>query len=425
MAQVINTNVLSLNSQRNLTKSQGSLATALERLSSGLRINSAKDDAAGLAISDRFTAQIRGLNQAVRNANDGISFAQTAEGALSTIGDALQRMREIAVQSANDSNASSDRTALNNELEQLVAEVSRVANATEFNGERILDGTLSNLFFQVGSNQGQTIGVDGVDARTTELGGTHILGAEGATLEQIASGLSVAANTSITISVGKVGTTTPSTPISVTVNINGGAAGKVTMESIVRDVNSEIRATVNGTSTLNTLSADDRETLSKADLSAATVVKDDGTTSVNLRAGFDVSFSTTSSMSATVVGTTTSLRLMGAASGNQAMTQTNLTQVSVTTREKAALAIDTIDKALTQISNLRSELGAVQIRFENTISNLTVSSENLTSARSRIMDADFAQETANLTRAQILQQAGVAMLAQANALPQNVLALLR
>ncbi|MFO8004118.1 MAG: flagellin, partial [Thioalkalivibrio sp.] len=172
MSQVINTNVLSLNAQRNLNNSQGALGQSLERLSSGLRINSAKDDAAGLAIADRFTTQIRGTDQAVRNANDGISFAQTAEGALGTVGDALQRIRELAVQASNDSNSASDRQALNNEVEQLVEEVSRVSNATEFNGQRVLDGSLEDLFFQVGANQGQTIGVSGVDSRTAELGAT-------------------------------------------------------------------------------------------------------------------------------------------------------------------------------------------------------------------------------------------------------------
>jgi flagellin len=161
---------MSLTAQRNLNKSQTSLATSIQRLSSGLRINSAKDDAAGLSISERMTSQIRGLNQAIRNANDGISFAQTAEGSLSTMGDALQRIRELAVQSVNDTNSSSDRGALNNELQQLVAEVNRIASATQFNGQNMLDGTLSTLTFQVGANQNQTIQVDGVDARGSQLG---------------------------------------------------------------------------------------------------------------------------------------------------------------------------------------------------------------------------------------------------------------
>jgi flagellin len=202
MAQVVNTNILSLNAQRNLNSSQGALATSLERLSSGLRINSAKDDAAGLAISERFTTQIRGLNQAVRNANDGISFAQTAEGALSTVGDALQRIRELAVQSANDTNSASDRQALNNEAQQLIAEISRVANATEFNGGRILDGSVRDLFFQVGANQGQNIAVSGVDARTTELGSAVVRGENGLSQDAIKTG--IASIGDITISVGGV-----------------------------------------------------------------------------------------------------------------------------------------------------------------------------------------------------------------------------
>ena len=165
MAQIINTNLPSLNAQRNLGATQNSLATSLERLSTGLRINSAKDDAAGLAISERFTTQIRGLNQAVRNANDGISFSQVAECALGTIGDALQRIRELSIQAINDTNSASDRQALNNEVSQLIAEVNRVASSTQFNGQNILDGTLGDLIFQVGANQNQTISVTGVDVR--------------------------------------------------------------------------------------------------------------------------------------------------------------------------------------------------------------------------------------------------------------------
>ncbi|WP_406672208.1 flagellin, partial [Natronospira sp.] len=170
MGSVINTNIMSLNAQRNLSSSQGALATSLERLSSGLRINSAKDDAAGLAISERFTAQINGQNQAIRNSNDGISFAQTAEGALEEVSNLMQRVRELAVQSANDTNSASDREALNQEVEQAVAEIQRIAESTQFNDQNVLDGTLSDLVFQVGANRGQTISVDGVDSRTDQLG---------------------------------------------------------------------------------------------------------------------------------------------------------------------------------------------------------------------------------------------------------------
>ena len=170
MAATIQTNIMSLNTQRHLSSSQNALQTSMERLSSGLRINGAKDDAAGLAISERFSAQIRGLDQAVRNANDGISYAQTVEGALSTVTDAMQRIRELAVQSANDTNTASDRQALNDEVRQLVQEIDRVASATQFNGQNILDGSLSNLVFQVGANAGQTISVNGVDTRASQLG---------------------------------------------------------------------------------------------------------------------------------------------------------------------------------------------------------------------------------------------------------------
>jgi flagellin len=229
MAQVVNTNILSLNAQRNLNSSQGALATSLERLSSGLRINSAKDDAAGLAISERFTTQIRGLSQAVRNANDGISFAQTAEGALSTVGDALQRIRELAVQSANDTNSASDRQALNNEAQQLIAEISRVANATEFNGGKILDGSVSDLFFQIGANQGQNIAVSGVDARTTELG-SAATGSEGLSQAQI-NDVGIASISDVTITVDGA-----DDPLVVTM---GDAT---TLEGAVREINNAIAA---------------------------------------------------------------------------------------------------------------------------------------------------------------------------------------
>ena len=170
MPQIINTNISSLNAQRNLNKSQGSLQTSLQRLSSGLRINGAKDDAAGLAISNRFTTQIRGLNVAVRNANDGISFAQTTESALDEITTSLQRIRDLAVQSANDTNSAADRQSLQEEVDQLVSEIDRIAKTTTFNGNNVADGSLSSLSFQIGANAGETVAVDGVDARASALG---------------------------------------------------------------------------------------------------------------------------------------------------------------------------------------------------------------------------------------------------------------
>jgi len=270
----VNTNVASLNAQNNLIKSQNELATSLARLSSGLRINSAKDDAAGLAISNRMTAQIRGLNQAARNANDGISLAQTAEGALDEVTNMLQRMRELAIQSANGSNSTADRSSLNSEYTELMSEISRIADNTKFNGQEVLDGTLGTVTFQVGADAGDTI--------------------------------------SITVS---------------------------------------------------------------TDMSADGALAIDGT---------DISTAATSST-----------------------------------------AIGTLDTALSTVDTFRGTLGAVQNRFESTISNVMNISENVSAARSRIVDTDFALETANLTKAQILQQAGVAMLAQANMVPQSALSLLQ
>ncbi|EMR14288.1 flagellin domain-containing protein [Methylophaga lonarensis MPL] len=409
MALIINTNVSSLNAQRNLTGSQGSLATSLERLSSGLRINSAKDDAAGLAISERFTSQIRGLNQAIRNANDGISFAQTAEGALGTIGDALQRIRELSVQAVNDSNSSSDRRALNDEVQQLISEIGRVANATEFNGQRILDGSLSNLFFQIGANQGQNIAVDGVDARSTELGAATVTGAEGMTQSQI-NDFDIASIDDITITLNRVGVLGEDTDLEIDIEVD--LSGVTTLEDAVREINTAIQDF--------TGDPDDVDAVRKAGLSAALIVDNAGNTTITIRGAFDSEFVADGGTVTLDDEDDTEIAMFD----EDDSAQSNLTDIDVSDRFGAAEALAIVDGALTQVNSLRAELGAVQLRFESTIANLSISSENLSASRSRILDADFAAETANLTRAQILQQAGTAMLAQANALPQNVLSLL-
>ncbi|WP_018880198.1 flagellin [Thioalkalivibrio sp. ALE9] len=403
MSQVINTNVLSLNAQRNLGNSQGALAQSLERLSSGLRINSAKDDAAGLAISERFSTQIRGLNQAVRNSNDGISFAQTAEGALGTVGDALQRARELAVQAANDSNSASDRQALNDEVQQLMSEVSRIANSTEFNGGRVLDGSVQDLFFQVGANQGQTIAVSGVDSRTSELGVTEVAGTNGLSQEQI--------NDDGIASIGDI-TITGENFADIVVDLSGVE----TLEDAIRAINSEI-ADVVAEGDTNALEVAD------ANLQASLRVKNDGETTIAITSAFETEdLGVTGGLVTLDDGTTpTTVDLFDGATSEDV----NLNDIDVITRESATQAIGALDGALTQVNSLRAELGAVQVRFESTIDNLSVSSENLSDARSRIRDADFAAETAELTRAQVLQQAGTSVLSQANAVPQNVLALLQ
>ena len=446
MAQIINTNLPSLNAQRNLGATQNSLATSLERLSTGLRINSAKDDAAGLAISERFTTQIRGLNQAVRNANDGISFSQVAEGALGTIGDALQRIRELSIQAINDTNSATDRQALNNEVSQLIAEVNRVASSTQFNGQNILDGSLSSLTFQVGANQNQTIKVDGVDSRTSQLGAALDTGDSIDTAAitfpltdvQI-NGFSV--DLTNTESLGDVlnaiNTALPDTGVQAiratsteatlaydptnadTININGvdiaTGAGEAIADVVAkindRSAQTGVTAVVDGTDIVFTNAEAGSIAISSTD-------SINGGTDVAFEAGFTLA--TDVGKTITVAGTdAAALGIDGIAAADN-----TLAAVDVLSGANANDALLTLDFALQQVNGLRAELGAVQTRFESTISNLAITAENLSAARSRIQDADFAAETANLTRAQILQQAGTAILGQANALPQNVLSLL-
>ncbi|MGB5327729.1 MAG: flagellin [Gammaproteobacteria bacterium] len=457
MPQIINTNIPSLTAQRNLNTSQSSLATSLQRLSSGLRINSAKDDAAGLAISERFTTQIRGLNQAIRNANDGVSFAQTAEGALSTTGDALQRIRELAVQSINDTNSSSDRQALNNEVGQLIAEVNRIANSTQFNGQNILDGTLSTLTFQVGANQNQTIQVDGVDSRASQLGArvltttsiteTNLALAVAAT-DHVFNGTSIDLSSATTINdvvsaINAVSASSGVQALKATTTSTGAlavAVGDVTVNGVqvtLAGVAATDAATLNSLSNQTGVSAAvDGVNVILTNTDGADIAIVEGTGTLG---GLDETYHAGITLAGAVsegafsaAGTFATLDDDGAGAGTAvtfstaaAQVDQQLTNTDVLTGATANEALLTLDFALQQVSGLRAELGAVQTRFESTISNLSVTSENLSAARSRIRDADFAAETANLTRAQILQQAGISVLSQANAQPQNVLALLQ
>ena len=379
MASVINTNVSSLNAQRNLTTSQGSLATSLQRLSSGLRINSAKDDAAGLAISERMTTQIRGLNQASRNANDGISLAQVAEGALAGIGNALQRIRELAVQSANATNSASDRAALDVEAQQLSAEVQRIASTTDFNGVNLLDGSFTNQQFQVGANQNETISVTSiVNANVANLGSSTTAqgtGIAAVTLTGAVAGFTIDGNNGAgAIAIGTF-----------------GAAGDSATQRAAA-----LRDAVH----------------SVADQTGVYATNDTATT-VTLTGGANIDI------------TGSAIATSGFANSTIASATVNgFATLDLTNVAGANVAIGTMDAALTAVNTARANLGALQSRFESVVSNLSINSENLSAARSRIRDADFAAETANLTRAQILQQAGTAMLAQANSAPQNVLSLL-
>ncbi|WP_417284506.1 flagellin [Comamonas sp.] len=500
MAMTINTNIQSLNAQRNLGASQSSLSTSMQRLSSGMRINSAKDDAAGLAIAERMSAQVKGLNQAARNANDGVSLAQTAEGALSTIGGNLQRIRELAVQSRNATNSSEDRGALQKEVEQLKSEIDRVATTTSFNGTNLLDGTFTAKAFQVGANQGQRINIAQIqDANIDQLGSWTSATKPASAFGTALSSASQAAGAT-TLTVGK-----PANPAAaeaavadfklkignVELDVKGlasvgagardeDAAQAALAANIASAINGSaelagkgITATVGATgvdvtnasvtaSAVEYAGAPANYTLGAAPIAKGTGAVAAGDFTINgkkieltesyttadrmdqLKQKIGAAFAD-GSVSAEVVngslvlrseskidvadGTGTAANMAGVAAKaydvTAGSTQTGFTNASVATAEEADNTILAMDAALKAVNSARADLGAIQNRFESVVSNLNVNSENLSASKSRIMDADFASETANLSRSQILQQAGTAMVAQANQLPQGVLSLLR
>ena len=402
MAQVINTNTISLNAQRNLSSSGASLATTIQRLSSGLRINSAKDDATGLAISERFSTQIRGLDVAVRNANDGISLAQVAEGSLTEIGNNLQRIRELAVQSSNASNSASDRAALNAEVKQLTSEIDRVAKQADFNGTKLLDGTFTSQLFQVGANAGQAIAIDKVvDARAQTLGGVTFA--------------NTYAGTALGTDAAAADTTYSQLQISVTPT--GGSATTVDIGAF--DVKAGQSITQAAAAAINNKLG---ETGVYAEVKAGVI----NLTSVKGGQEFALAFGGPVVAGATV-STAANLGLTETSTngGDLATTNSFVQGLDITTFAGAQRALEVVDKALTSVNGARADLGAIQNRFTSVVANLQTSSENLAASRSRIRDTDFAKETAELTRTQILQQAGTAMLAQANQAPQGVLSLLQ
>lgn len=492
MAQVINTNVQSLNAQRNLNQSANSLNTSLQRLSSGLRINSAKDDAAGLAISERFSAQIRGLDQARRNANDGISLAQTAEGALQSSGDILQRIRELAVQSSNATNSASDRQALNAEVNQLTAELDRIAKTTEFNGSKLLDGSFGSATFQVGANAGQSISASTANFSTSQYGNYRIgakaadnAGAKG-DLTAGSTANAIASNATATSRVVGGDITISGAAGSATVNIAGGASAKKAAEQINGETGktgvkasakTEIDVTemaantsykfdvTSDNSTAVTISftlgaSIDKDGLASAvnafnDVASKTGVTarindaGDGITLLNANGeNITIANAASGSDTAKIGGTSTAAGDTAVATGQLVLdseksfsitaantsdffTATDaagqlqkVSDLDVSSVDAAQRTLAMVDSALAAVNGQRAKFGALQSRFETTIANLQTTSENMAASRSRIRDTDFASETANLTRAQILQQAGTAMLSQANALPQNVLSLL-
>lgn len=552
LSQLINTNVPSLTAQRNLNRAQSSLTTSLQRLSSGMRINSAKDDAAGLAISERFSAQIRGMDQARRNANDGISLLQTAEGALQSSGEMLQRIRELAVQSANATNTTGDRQALNGEVQQLSQELQRIAATTEFNGQKLLDGSFSAAQFQVGAYANQTITatsgnfkinaygnyrLGGLPAQTNNGLGDLVNGssagarlaqfgasdpflpldlspitasatltlqtasgayaityqdgssaaAVAAAVNQAETGVKASAQTSFVIGASANGSgglgvgfmqntsysfllatdTTPGVPPSAFTTVSFKTGGKDSVYAVdnrdqltaaalaFNDVASKTgftaklvqtdptNATPNYALQLTNEAGEDIRLVNNSSsevisLVDTTVLDGDTTNSGNahllqasatpndwpisdttwvtgqLRFDADKAFSVTEDTAQFLLNTTTTSAQLQSAG-----------HIDITTVEAANRTLAIVDSALAAINNQRMRYGALQSRFENTIVNLQTGAENLSASRSRIQDADFAVETAKLTRAQILQQAGIAMLSQANALPQQVLSLLR
>jgi flagellin len=469
MALVINTNVASLNAQRNLESSQSLASTSLERLSSGLRINSARDDAAGLAISNRLTTQINGLNQAARNAGDGISLSQTAEGALGEVSSNLQRIRELSVQSANGTLSGADRTALQTEVTALVAEIDRVATQTSFNGLNLLDGNFTSVDFQVGANVGETVTVASIaSARSSSLGqfqgfaltnqsigtASDTAAAKSVTVDGVntslgtiandaraivaalnASGLGFAATADATLQgsaatniAGSVGDVDTLTLNGVAINITNTANAAQNRTAAVEAINAQsaatgVVATDDGTG-LDLTAADGRNiTTSFAPVNAGSATIDDYGLAAATTTGATVDINYVAPQ-----GTTGSVTFTGAFNpGAQTIgaTGTSLETVDISTVAGALTAITAADTALASISTTRAELGAVQNRFESVISSTRIASENAEASRSRILDADFASETANLTKSQILTQAGISVLAQANAQPQQVLALLQ
>lgn len=494
MALGINTNVASLSAQNQLSKSQSLAGVALERLSSGLRINSAKDDAAGLAISTRFESQINGLSVARRNANDGISLAQTAEGALEEITNNIQRIRDLAVQSANATNNAADRQALNDEVQQRLAEVDRISDQTAFNGLKVLNGSLGAQVFQVGANAGETItsdlsqssstdaigaifrdSADVVGAITASNGvsisvgdgdltsirasedrqdaqGNTISGYEAKSAAQIAEAindsgidsLQVEASNEATVALNPVNSSVGNFIYGIIINgvqvfnTGGDVAPGYTIDGnqLAQNINSSndqtgVSATYDSGTGL-TLSTDDgrsiniTEAVSNGTLSGGitnnNTANNEFLGEIEYTANDTITLESTggsADLSQTLGFQTTDRKIISA------NPSTNLREADVSTVEKANETLLRVDSSLKTINSFRASLGAIQNRFESTIANLSTSIENLSASNSRILDADFASETARLSKAQVLQQAGISVLAQANARPQQVLSLLQ
>ena len=493
MALTVNTNIASLNTQRNLSNSSNALQTSMQRLSTGSRINSAKDDAAGLQISNRLTSQINGLGVAVRNANDGISLAQTAEGAMQQSTNILQRMRDLALQSANGSNSSSERQALNQEVTQLKEELDRISSTTTFGGRSLLDGTFSNVKFQVGAQANETIGF-GMTSTSSAKMGNHTYAAAGSVAGRVvqaddnginevdetanfkisdAKGATAAISYSENDSSKAIATAINNATSAAGVGVTATVKNEVTLQGFSSALNGgRLDLTINGkqmsvdnfnindlTALKNQINAADSGV--KADFASVNGVVDKtkvvltGTDDIKISfegiegddAGTDLAdgaFKIAANGNNAVDATLDNQIAVGkiALSGSSefsysgantqvlglagtSSTVDSVANISLLDADGAQSAVDVIDAALKSLDSQRADLGAVQNRFENTIANLQSISENVSAARGRIQDTDFAAETANLSKNQILQQAGTAILAQAKQLPQAVLSLLQ
>jgi flagellin len=487
MAISVITNTSSLNAQRNLTKSSNDLATSMERLSSGMRINSAKDDAAGLQIANRLTSQINGLGVAQRNANDGISIAQTAEGAMSTSTDILQRMRELALQSANGSNSSDDRAALQKEVGALQSELTRISETTSFGGQKLLNGTFSGKEFQVGANANETITMSMNNIAADSLGNEAFDSAGavgGKAVQQSINANGTLEETDLVISANGGDSTTAigyaadasSATVAAAINTATTAAGVGVKATVENDISisftalttgDDLALTLNSTTVnLGSVDADDLSSLAaKINASGsgitATIDPDDASV-LKLSSNDDIFIDSVSSTGDGATSITSADGTVAAfaddddtiavgqvkLSGNDGFTVTNgattvdndmlgiaqatvansaldsVEDVDLSTQSGSQDALGVIDAALASIDGSRADLGALQNRFDYTISNLSNIQENLSASRGRIQDTDFAVETANLTKNQILQQAGTSILSQANQLPQAALSLL-
>ncbi len=427
---VINTNITSMIGQQNLSKSQSALQTSMERLSSGLRINSAKDDAAGQAIANRMTAQITGLAQAQRNANDGISVSQTAEGALNQVNDNLQRIRELTVQSQNGTNSQDDLNSIQDEINQRLSEIDRISEETNFNGVKVLASDQA-LQIQVGANDSEQISVNLKEITASTLG---------------MEGFSVSGN-SLNVSEAITQTNLSGTPTDVNLNAVAtklglsdasnlslhniqDSSGNATANYVVKSGDDFYAASVNDTSGVVTLNGTDVTyedgengvgATTLEDVVAKVGVADDGT----VTAYVEIQGKNYAADAGVLANSGDDTGTQDVATGTIYLSETG-TNAPTAQFDGASSAnpLAKLDEALKNVDNLRSELGAVQNRFESAITNLSTNETNLSAARSRIEDADYAVEVANMTRAQILQQAGTSVLAQANQIPQNVLSLL-